>query len=349
MKNKKRQKNKNKIKFLNQKANVVACKKLEFTTEEITLTNPENIIVKIKSSAICGGDKKAYIGKHPFVDFPIALGHEFSGEIVAAGKKANNFSAGDRVVVEPAVNCGNCSNCLQGKYNFCQDLTFLYRQGKAGMAQYIEVAANKAYKLPDSLSFQEGALIEPLAVAVHAWQRNQVKFSDKVAIIGSGTIGLLLLQLALNSGVKKTTIFGISDSKLELAHELGADNVIKNQNKSKAEKLNNKYNQVFEAVGLEQTFNQALDITKPDGRVVLVGLYKNEILVDLNKAIQKELNIYGSQGYCWNFSEAIDLAASGKIKLNPLITNQFKLAEIDKALETAIDPAEEAIKVICNC
>ncbi len=334
--------------FNNKKANVTGYKQIEFIKEDISLSENNNIIIEIKSSAICGGDKKAYTGDHPFVDYPIFLGHEISGEVVDTRGNVTTLSKGEKVTIEPAVNCGNCINCRMGNYNFCDELTFLYRQGKAGMAKYIEVAEDKAYKISDELGYDEAALIEPLAVAVHAWQKVNNSLTDKVAIIGSGTIGLLLTQLAVINGVKEVTVFGLKDFKLNLAAKFGATNIINNSQNYNMNNEHDNYDKVFEAVGINQTLDQSLELIKQNGEIILVGLYKNDVTIDMNKVIKKEVKLLGSQGYCWNFDEAIYLAESKKIKLKPLITHCFSLENITEALEVSIDSKSNAIKVICN-
>ncbi len=334
--------------FNNKKANVTGYKQVEFIKEDISLSENNNIIIEIKSSAICGGDKKAYTGNHPFVDYPISLGHEISGKVIDSGDKVESLAIGDKVTIEPSINCGKCLNCRMGSYNFCDELTFLYRQGKAGMAKYIEVAEDKAYKVSDELSYDEAALIEPLAVAVHAWQKASNSLTDKIAIIGSGTIGLLLTQLAVINGVKEVTVFGLNESKLNLASELGANNIINNSQNYDKNIEHDNYDKVFEAVGINQTLDQSLELIKPNGEIIMVGLYKDDVTIDMNKVIKKEVKILGSQGYCWNFDEAIYLAESKKIKLKLLITHCFPLEDISKALEVSIDSKSNAIKVICN-
>lgn len=326
---------------------------IEFRKEEIFEQINDEVLIKIKAAAICGGDKKIFQGVHPFAPLPAALGHEFSGEVIAVGEQVKGIKPGERVTVEPSMFCGECNHCRRGKYNFCGNLTYFYREGKGGIADYIKVPASSVYPLPEGIDFEEGALIEPLAVTLHAWEKVQAGFGKSVCVLGCGPIGLLLVQLAKRAGCQEIFAVDKDEKKLRLAETLGADKGV-GFSENITEELQDVssrggFDIVFEAVGLEIVLNLALDILLPAGELVNVGLYRDKVNLDINKLIKKEGFLRGTQGYCWNFADAIKLVENKRIDLASLITDRFNLGElssVQEALQTAVNPEKHSVKVI---
>ena len=160
----------------------------------------DEVVIHIRASALCGSDLHIFRAKHPSVPLPATIGHEFSGDIVAIGSDVHDLSIGDRVTVEPCEACGTCDACRHGEYGSCESLSFIYRKGDGALADYITVKAASVFRLPDDISYETGALIEPLSVAVHAVRRTDVRLGESVLVLGAGAIGILAAALCRRSG-----------------------------------------------------------------------------------------------------------------------------------------------------
>ena len=183
----------------------------------------KEVTIKIAYCGICGSDLHAFKGEHPFISLPATPGHEFSGIVSTIGKNVYDFKAGDRVTVEPSLVCGQCYNCKTGRYNICLNLRVMGCQGDGAMADYLIVPADKVVPIPKNLSLKHAALVEPLAVGVHAVKRGGDLFNKNVVIIGAGTIGLSVLLCVVKAGAKNIIITDLSYERLELARQLGAN------------------------------------------------------------------------------------------------------------------------------
>ena len=323
---------------------------IDYIEREVRDLGEDEVLISVKASAICGSDLHIYKGKHPSVTLPATIGHEFSGVIEKKGSKVNNFNIGDRVTLEPCIVCGECDACRHGEYSFCENISFTYRNGDGAMANYVVAKAKHTFKLPNDLSFEEGSLIEPMSVAMHAVRRANVKIGEKVLIIGAGAIGLLICAICHICGAGEIIVVDYVKKRLEVAKEYGAthtccpleDNleaIIKDTTNGKG------VDKSFECVGRESTFNQALDYLKKNGLATIVGIFEEpNIKVDASKFITKEIKVQGSQSYCWDFP--ISIMFADKINLKKLITHEFKLADLNKAFDTCFDKESGAIKVI---
>ncbi|MGB3964310.1 MAG: alcohol dehydrogenase catalytic domain-containing protein, partial [Tepidanaerobacteraceae bacterium] len=184
----------------NRVGRVIEPGKVDFLLRTVDEPKEQQVVIKIASSAICGSDLHIFKGKHPSAPLPVTIGHEFAGEVVAVGSKVSKVKIGDRVTVEPVIVCGKCRACRTGNYGYCENISFTYRVGDGAMADYITVEEPYVYKLPEHLSYSAGALIEPLAVAVHAVRRADIKLGEKVLVIGAGAIGILVAALCRRRG-----------------------------------------------------------------------------------------------------------------------------------------------------
>ncbi|RLE79903.1 MAG: alcohol dehydrogenase, partial [Thermoprotei archaeon] len=218
----------------------------------------DQVLIRVKRCGICGSDIHAYKGKHPDFIIPIIPGHEFSGVIEEVGSSVKRVKEGDRVVVEPLKVCGKCYYCRRGAYNKCTNLKVLGAQVNGAFAEYIAVDERWVYRLPDNVSFEEGAMVEPLAVAVHAVKRAN-HIGNNVLVLGSGTIGLLLAQVLKIYGASEVIVTDIKDWKLNLAKEFGAITVnpLKDDLKEAIDRVTGGIgvDSSFEAVGNEETLN----------------------------------------------------------------------------------------------
>jgi len=334
----------------NRVGRVVVPGKIDFLIRTVEEPKSHQAVVKIASSAICGSDLHIFKGKHPSAPLPVTIGHEFAGEVVAIGNKVSKVKTGDRVTVEPVITCGKCNACRTGNYGYCENISFTYRNGDGAMADYITVEEPYLYKLPKHLSYNAGALIEPLSVAVHAVRRADIKLGEKVLVIGAGAIGLLIATLCRKRGAAEVAIVDFSQKRLNMALKLGATIAINPSEQDVYDAVSKITNGIgmdktFECVGLEATFNQAIMSLRKNGLATIVGIFENpNITIPATRFITHEIKVQGSQGYCWDFPIALEM--SKQIDLEKLITHTFKLEHLQQALETCLDKDSGALKVI---
>jgi 2-desacetyl-2-hydroxyethyl bacteriochlorophyllide A dehydrogenase len=332
---------------------VTAPGKVEFVKRTLPPLGDHDVLLQVKACSICGGDIHLYKGKHPLASLPMAIGHEISGEIIKIGPAVTKVSLGDRIAVEPVIPCGKCHFCLRGEYHLCQDIRYQYSAGQGGFTPFFVVSENWVHRLPDFLSYEEGTLLEPLAVAVHAARRAQIEMGHTVAIFGAGGIGLLLLQVARASGCARVFITDLSEHRLKTAEFFGAALALHPGKEDPVERIFREtggfgVDRSFEAVGLEKTLQQAAASLKKGGIAVLVGFFEDphQVTFPVNLFVQREIQIRGSRGYCWDFQVAMEFIRNKKVKLSPLISHQLPLEDLPRAFEILLDPKSQADKVV---
>jgi len=327
--------------------------RVEFKKRALPPLGPHDVLLKVKASSICGGDLHLFKGKHPLASLPMAIGHEISGEVIEIGQAVSRISVGDRVAVEPVITCGKCYFCLRGEYHLCQNIRYQYSAGQGGFTPYFVVSENWAHRLPDSISYEEGALLEPLAVAVHAARKAQLDLGQSAAIFGAGGIGLFLLQVVKAAGCDPVFIADLLEHRLKTAISLGATLAINVAQEDPVGRILREtdglgVDRSFEAVGLEKTLQQSAQSLKKGGVCVLIGLFEDplDLHFPVNLFVQREIQVRGCRGYCWDFQVALELVRSGRVKLKPLISHQLPLHDLPKAFEILLDPKAEAQKVV---
>jgi len=332
---------------------VSAPGQVEFVKRTLPPLGEKDVLIRVKACSICGGDVHLYKGKHPLASLPAAIGHELAGEIIKKGPGVSKVNLGDRVVVEPVLTCGQCYFCVHGEYHLCQNIAYQYSAGQGGFTPYFITAEKWVHQIPDSISYEEAALIEPLAVAVHAMRKAEVALGHNVAIFGAGGIGLFLLQVVRAAGANSIFVIDIQDHRLKLAQELGASWAINPEKEDALAKIFQETNGLgvdrsFEAVGLEKTLRQSAECLKKGGICVLIGLFEEPWAVKfpVNLFVQKEIQIRGSRGYCWDFQKAINLVSNGQVKLAPLISHRRPLTDLPQAFALLLNPANKAHKVV---
>jgi 2-desacetyl-2-hydroxyethyl bacteriochlorophyllide A dehydrogenase len=337
--------------FKNRLGRVVSPKTVDFIERPIMEPTGNEVVVKIAASAVCGSDMHIFSGRHPSVPLPVTIGHEFSGDVIALGGDVSRVKEGDRVTVEPCIVCGKCDACLHGNYGYCEHISFTYRNGDGAMADYITVKEPYVYRLPERLSYKAGALIEPMSVATHAVRRAGIGLGEKVLVIGAGAIGILVTALCRLSGAGEILVCDYSASRLEKAKEFGASRTI---NPGKGDELEGivretsggtGMDKTFECVGRESTFIQAMTSLRRNGLATIVGIFEEpNITINAMSFINYEIRVQGSQGYCWDFPIALKM--SERLDLEKLVTHEFPLEDLQKALETCFNPRAESVKVI---
>ena len=331
---------------------VSAPGKVEFQEKSLPELLPKEVLIGVKASSICGSDLHIFKGKHPSAPLPVAVGHELSGEVLRIGNGVSRLREGDRVVVEPVITCGQCYFCQNGEYNLCTQISFQYRKGQGAFAPYFIAKEDWVHRLPEGISYEEGALIEPLSVSLHAFKKGNLLPGHTVAIFGAGAIGLMLLLLIRRSGAGEVFVVDVQDYRLNKAKLFGATTIFNNSKEEAVPRIMEKtshfgVDRAFEAVGLESTLVQALKVLKKGGSSIVVGIFEEqEVKIPVNLFIQKEISLTGSQGYCWDFQSALKLLEKGEIHLKEMITHVLPLSSVQKGFELLMDPKNEAIKVV---
>lgn len=315
---------------------------------------PDQVLVKIKKIGVCGSDIHVYHGTHPYTSYPVTQGHEVSGQIVAVGEYVKDLKEGQRVTIEPQVFCGRCYPCLHGKYNLCEKLKVMGFQTTGTASEYFAVDASKVTPLPEGMTYSEGAMMEPLAVTVHAAKRFPDLKGAKAVVLGCGPIGILLVQSLKALGAAQVLATDISDGRLELAKSLGADFVVNTKNEDYAKALveafgPDKADVVYECAGTDITMEQAIQNARKGSTIILVAVFGKRANVDLAKLNDSELDLNTSMMYRHeDFVDAIRFVNEGKIKLKPLQSARFAFNEYQKAYEYIDNNRESTMKVLID-
>jgi L-iditol 2-dehydrogenase len=336
--------------------------KLEIRDVSVPVPGPYEVLCRVRSVAICGSDPEIIrgdlAGKWP-PSYPFIPGHEWAGEVVFVGEGVVNFKPGDRVAAEPHKGCGYCRNCLAGRYNLCEN----YGRPETGhrhygfvspgaYAQYVVYSIKSITKMPETVSFNEGSLVDTAAVALHGLELTGITPGGTVAIIGPGPIGLIAMRLARLLGAAKVIMVG-RKSRLAAAERLGADIVVDFEKEDPVEAIRAISNglgidEAFECSGAKGTFDQAVRMVKKGGRVALIGVPSDKIVEELpfKYIVHNELAIFGARADPNATWKIVQLVASGQLKLDDLISHTFPLEDFEIALDTFINRRDGAIKVV---
>ncbi|WP_455382068.1 zinc-dependent alcohol dehydrogenase [Salinispira pacifica] len=310
---------------------------------------PGELLIRVKSVGICGSDVHGMSGKTGRRIPPVIMGHEAAGVVETVGEPLPGatgpvgFVPGDRVTFDSTIYCNRCAYCLQGRVNLCENRMVLgvscdeYRRDGA-MAEYVTVPAHIVYRLPDSMSFDQAAMIEPVSIAFHAVGRAAPRVGDTSLVIGCGIIGQFAVQAAKLAGCGCVVAVDLDGGRLEMARRLGADLVVNSERPDwsafvrselaeRAGGSSSGFHHVFEAVGLEATVNAALDLVRRGGRVTLIGNVSPRIGVPLQRIVTGELDVMGSCASSGEYRACIDMIASGRIQVDPLISRRAPLSE----------------------
>lgn len=298
------------------------------------------VLVQVTAVGVCGSDVHYYehgrIG--PFiVEAPLILGHESAGRVVELGEDVTGHSVGDRVTLEPGVPCGRCRECRAGRYNLCRDVRFFATPPIDGaFADYVVIHEDFAFALPEALSDEEGALMEPLSVGVWACRKAGVSAGDRVLVTGAGPIGLLAMQCALAYGATEVCVSDVNEHRLEVARRTGATHTVHPDEAPGFEA-----DAFIECSGHPQALIDGIEALRPAGTAVLVGMGPEEQgSVPLSVIQTRELWVTGTFRYANTYPTAIALAAAGRVDLKAIITGHFGLQDAEAALRAGReDPA----------
>lgn len=330
------------------------------TIETPEVDEVENVLCRVRAVAICGTDPKLMNGKYDEwpPSYPFTPGHEWAAEVVAVHDNVNRFEPGDRVFGETPSGCGYCRMCREGRYNLCDnygDFESGHRQightMDGAFAEYVTVPEDMIHHLHESISWGEAALLDTNAIALQCSDRGEIDAGDTVAVIGTGTIGLCLVQQAKAMGASDIIAIG-NPSKNEIAADIGADHTISYKDDDIVEQvraLTDGYgvDVALEAVGIGETVRQSVEMTRKGGRISVDGVPTDALNeVQVAQIALEELEFVGNRAHA-NKSQASErLVRTGQVDLRPLITHEFDLQEFDDAYDARTDPDENALRVV---
>lgn len=331
-------------------------KKIEFIERDIPKPKSDEVLVKLEYVGVCGSDLHYYehgaIGNY-IVKYPFVLGHECSGTVVEIGDNVKHLKVGDKVALEPGKTCGKCEFCKTGRYNLCPDVIFFATPPVDGVFQeYVAHPESLSFKLPDNISTMEGALIEPLAVGMHAARQGDAKIGEIAFVTGAGCIGLCSMLALKACGVSRVYVIDVMKKRLDKALELGASGIIDASKENVIERVleltDGKGSDItIETAGSEITTNQAIEFAKKGSTVVLVGYSKTgKMNVNLSLSLDKELTFKTVFRYRHIFPLCIDAIESGAINIKNIVTNSYDFKDLQKALDDSVEDKMNIVKTV---
>jgi len=311
---------------------------------------PDEVLIKVKKVGICGTDVGSYETGGPYLP-GIIIGHEFSGDIVEVGEKVKKIKVGMRVTVNPQIPCNECYYCLHNLENMCKIQNALYGVTTDGaMREYIGLKAERVHILPENVSYDEGAIVEPLSVAVYAVQQSGFKLGQNAAVIGAGPIGLLVIQVLKAAGASKVYVIEPVESKQAIALKFGAEKVFPPKSWNKIVRLTDRLGaeHVYDCVGLSQTFTTALQTVRKGCQVTLIGMHSSKFEINnIWLMISNNISVRGIFGYNHDvFRTAINLLEQKKIQIETLITSRIKLNQVPDMFKVLGNSPHDHLKVI---
>ena len=330
-------------------ARVLEPGKLEILDLEHTVLGLDQARLQIEAVGICGSDVALMAGTHPYAVYPVIPGHELGGRVleVSAGSQ---FKPGQRVAVRPTLSCGVCPSCRDNHPNHCPEIRVLGVHLDGGMADEIVAPLELLYPVEDSISADYAAMVEPTAVAVHACRRAELQAGMSLAVIGSGVIGILAIQVAKAWGCEPIMAIDRLPARLKICEALGVDAVVNNIETSGLDRgaslCPDGFDVVMDLVGRQETLADAAALAARGGTIVPIALPHKAIQFDFEPIYRKELRIVSSRLYNGDFDMALALIASGDVRPEAIITHHFALAETGRAFTLMAEHPEQAIKII---
>ncbi|GKU83560.1 NAD(P)-dependent alcohol dehydrogenase [Niallia sp. NCCP-28] len=335
---------------------LTSLKNIELQNVEIPILKDNEVLIKIKAVGLCGSDVHYYehgkIGNY-VVEKPIILGHEASGDIVEVGKNVRGLQKGQRVSIEPGATCGECTYCKEGRYNLCPSVEFLATPPYDGVfCEYAVMREDLVFPIPDSMSYETAALVEPFSVGVHAISRGELKAGETVIILGMGPIGLVTAAAAKAAGAKMIIGVDLETSRLEVAKSMGATHIINLREEDLEEKVKEYTNGIgadlaIETAGSPKAVQGTILSVRRGGRVAIVGLSpQDEVPVSISQIIDKEIDVKGVFRYHHTYPRAIEMLSGDKINIEKMITDKYPLDEAAKAFEKAIHDKTNTLKIM---
>ena len=317
---------------------------------------PDDVLIQVQACGICGSDVHGMDGSSGRRVPPIIMGHEAAGVIARVGERVTGWQAGDRVTFDSMISCGNCHFCRQGRINLCDNRRVLgvscseFRQ-EGAFAEYVAVPESIVFRLPDGLSFEHAAMTEPLSVAIHAVQRVPIHLNDTAVVVGTGMIGLLVVQALRAAGCGRILAIDVDAVRLELACRLGADEGFSPKRTDVVSEVLRRTggrgaDVVMEAVGMAATIETAIAAVRKGGSVGLIGNLTPDVPLPLQAVVTREITLYGSCASSGEYPACLDFIARGTIQVEPLISAVAPLDEAPRWFDRLYQGDEGLMKVI---
>ena len=328
--------------------------KMSFLDAPIPGIGDDEVLIRMKRVGVCGSDIQIYHGKHKYMTFPVVQGHEGAGVVAKVGSKVTGFKEGDKVTIQPQVYCGSCAPCRSGHYNVCKNLK-VYGVHTGGMfSEYFAVPASKVLRLPESMSFDEGSLVEPAAVATGAIRRCGDLTGTNVVVLGAGTIGNLVAQVAVASGAKKVVITDINQKRLDIAKSCGIHACVNTKERKLRDVILEQFGDdeadiIIDCAGVKAIFNEAVTAARCSSKLVIVANYKEPVEIELPLFQRREVDMLGIMMYLReDFQRAIDLMTSKAINTALLISDHFGIRQLEEVYPYIDNNPESVMKVVID-
>ncbi len=312
------------------------------------------VLIELEVCGLCGSDLHIFEGDHPVIGPPTVMGHEFSGRVVQVGSTVTTLQVGNLVTGIPGIGCGRCSHCMMGNFNLCHELKVIGGHLPGALAEYVIVPEENVIQVPEQFTTTEGAMIESVAVAVHAVHHFSEVEGRTFALLGAGPIGLITLQVLKAFGAKNVIVSEPNRARRRLSEELGANVAIDPSQQNLHDQIIKTVGQLgvdgaIDCAGLEITLHQALSITKNGGEIVIAAIFGENPQLPMRLLQRGERKLYGTQMYRKeDFELAIRLIQNKKVNIHPIITNRFKLSQIHEAFMLASSRASDVGKILID-
>ncbi len=329
-----------------------ASGKIEFIDVDRPKPQAHEVLMQTRRIGVCGSDIHVFHGLHPYTSFPVVQGHEVGGVVAEVGESVTGFEVGDKITFTPQVTCGECYPCRNGMYHICENLKVMGFQTGGAAQEYFILPEWNVFKLPDDMPLDFAAMVEPIAVAVHALRRGGDVADKKVLALGGGTIGNLVAQVAGALGAAAVMITDVSTYKLDVAKACGITYTINTASEDLNEAILRDFGPdradlILECVGAQTTATQAVANARKGTTIVIVGVFGKKPEVDLGLVQDRELNLVGTLMYQKpDYETAIDLITGGKMRLENLVTHRFNFNEYLEAYHTIEKSNGEYMKVM---
>jgi len=310
----------------------------------------DEVLIRVKTGGLCGSDIHIYHGHNKSATYPRIIGHEFAGEVVSIGKEVKDLAAGDHVVGDPVISCDNCYPCTVSRHNVCINLKALGVHTDGAFREYIVLPQENVHKIPNDISWEDAALIEPFTISAQVVWRGGVTEKDTVFIMGAGPIGLCILQAVKRIGAR-CFISDLIDQRLEMAKNFGADMVINADKQDVNQAVLDATGGagvpvVIDSVCIPQSFENAVKLATPAGRIVLLGFSSTPSQIAQFDIVSKELDVRGTRLNNYKFPEVVEWFRKKEVDPKSLITHVFHFTDIKKAMEQAEKRPHETCKII---
>lgn len=332
---------------------MIAPGRIEIHDVPAPAPGPGQVRLRVRRIGVCGSDVHVYHGTHPYTCYPVVQGHEFSAEVERLGEGVRHLRVGQKVTALPQVVCGACPPCRRGDWHICDGLKVRGFQAPGCAQELFVTEADAVVGLPEGFSFEQGALVEPVAVAVHAAGRSPRAAGANVAVLGAGPIGNFVGQVARANG-QHVLITDISDDRLAVARQCGLARTCNVRAEAFAEAVlrafgPDRFEVAFECAGVQETIREAIANIQKGGTIVAVGVFAEPPQVDLGLVQNNELNLHGTLMYQrGDYERAVELIDAGKVATRPLMSRHFAFEEYPAAYECIEHEGDRLMKVFID-